>query len=109
MSGLNRAILAGRLIADPEVRYSQDETAVAHFTIGVSHGGKTDPIDCKATGGLAKICGEYLKKGKLVAVEGKLALREWSTADGRKLSKHEIEVDNLQMLDAKVFNRGQKE
>jgi len=106
--GLNRTILAGRLIADPEVRYTKEETAVCHFKIGVSHSGKTDPVSCVAWGKLAKICGEYLKKGRMVAVEGRLNVRNYTDKKGQKRSSTEIVIENMQMLDSKFYNATKK-
>jgi single-strand DNA-binding protein len=110
MGGLNRSILAGRLVADPEVRYTDKEAAITHFRLAINHGSKkkgtdtTDFIKCVAFGGLAKICGEYLKKGKLVAVEGRLNVRSYEGKDGQKKSATEVIVNDLHMLDYKVYD-----
>lgn len=110
MGGLNRTILAGRLVADPEVRYTSNELAVAHFRLAINRGSKkngtdtTDFIGCVAFGGLAKICGEYLKKGRLVAVEGRLQIRSFDGKDGNKRSVTEVIIDDMQMLDFKFYN-----
>lgn len=110
MGGLNRTILAGRLVADPEVRYTNTEKAVTNFRLAINRGSKkngnetTDFIKCVAFGGLAKICGEYLKKGRLVAVEGRLQIRGYEAKDGQKKSATEVIVDDMQMLDFKFFN-----
>ncbi len=115
MGGLNRSILAGRLVADPEVRYTGDETAVAHFRLAINRGSKkkgtetTDFINCVAFGPLAKICGEYLKKGKLVAVEGRLSIRSYEGKDGQKKTATEVIIDDMQMLDSKFFTATSKE
>ncbi len=107
MGGLNRTILAGRLTADPEVRYTSDEIAVTHFCLAINRGSKkkgtdtADFINCVAFGGLAKICGEYLKKGKLVAVEGRLQVRNYEGKGGQKRQATEVVLDELQMLGAK--------
>ena len=112
MSGLNRSIIAGRLVADPEVRYTRNETVVCHFALKVNG---RDKIECVAWGGLAKVCGEYLSKGKLVAVEGRISIRSWK-GKGDKASKGnticrsttEIIVDNMQMLDSKFYEANKK-
>jgi len=110
MGGLNRSILAGRLVADPEVRYTSDEMAVTHFRLAINRGSKkkgtdtTDFINCVAFGGLAKICGEYLKKGKLVAVEGRLNVRSYESKKGEKRSATEVIIDDMQMLDTKFYS-----
>ena len=115
MGGLNRSILAGRLVADPEVRYTSTEKAVTSFRLAINRGSKkngnetTDFISCVAFGGLAKICGEYLKKGRLVAVEGRLQIRSYETKDGQKRTATEVIVDEMQMLDFKFYNATSKE
>ncbi|MFH1389883.1 MAG: single-stranded DNA-binding protein [Candidatus Margulisiibacteriota bacterium] len=115
MRGLNRSILAGRLVADPEVRYTSNELAVTNFRLAINRGSKkkgTDAVDfinCVAFGSLAKICGEYLKKGKLVAVEGRLQIRSYEGKDGQKKSATEVVLDEMQMLDAKFYKESEKE
>ena len=108
--GLNRAILAGRLVADPEVRYTQNETAVTHFRLAINVYGSDNAefINCVAWGGLAKVCGEYLKKGKLVAVEGRLQFRSFKSKTGQKRSTTEVVIENLQMLDSKFHTAAAK-
>lgn len=108
--GLNRSILAGRLVADPEVRYTQNEVAVTHFRLAINRYGSenADFINCVAWGGLAKVCGEYLKKGRLVAVEGRLQIRSYKNKQGQKRSSTEVVVDNLQILDSKFYNAASK-
>jgi len=114
MGGLNRSILAGRLVADPEIRYTSSEKAVASFRLAINRGSKkngtetTDFINCVAFNNLAKICGEYLKKGKLVAVEGRLQIRSYEAKDGQKKSSTEVVVDDMQMLDYRFNNSAAK-
>lgn len=112
MRGLNRSILAGRLVADPEVRYTQNETAVTHFRLAINwqnkNGKGVDFINCVAWGSLAKICGEYLKKGRLVAVEGRLQIKNYKDKQGQNRTSTEVVVDNMQMLDSKFFNAANK-
>lgn len=110
MGGLNRSILAGRLVKDPEVRYTKNETAVTHFCLAINRNGNenADFINCVAWGGLAKVCGEYLKKGRMVAVEGRLQLRSYKAKDGKNKSVTEVVVDNMQMLDSKFAKAASK-
>jgi single-strand DNA-binding protein len=110
MGGLNRSILAGRLVADPELRYTKNETAVTHFRLAINRNGSepADFINCVAWGGLAKVCGEYLKKGRLVAVEGRLQIRSYKTKNGQNKTATEVIVDNMQMLDSKFYNAASK-
>jgi len=112
MGALNRVILTGRLVADPEIKYTAKEVAVGHFMLAVNRASKggTQPaefIRCTAWGGLAKICGQYLKKGRLVAVEGRLQIRSYES-NGQKKSSTEVVVDNMQMLDYKFFKAADK-
>lgn len=110
--GLNRTILAGRLTADPETRYTDKETAVTSFSLAINWKNKTsegvDYIKCVAWGNLAKICGEYLKKGRLVAVEGRLNIRNYTDKKGQKKSTTEVVVENMQMLDSKFYKAASK-
>lgn len=108
--GLNRTILCGRLVADPEVRYTQNEVAVTHFRLAINRNGSenADFIGCVAWGSLAKICGEYLKKGRLVAVEGRIQVRSYNNKSGQKKSVTEVLIENMQMLDSKFYNATSK-
>ena len=103
----------GRLAADPEVRYTTNEIPVARFALAIERSGKNgekevDFINIVAWRGLAKICGEYLKKGKPVAIEGKLTIRKYEK-NGEKRSFTEVVADNMQMLDTKFFKQSLKE
>ena len=113
MISLNRTILVGRLAADPELRYTTNEIPVARFALAVERLGmngekEVDFINIVAWRGLAKICGEYLKKGKPVAIEGKLMIRKYEK-DGEKRSIAEVVADNMQMLDTKFYKDSLKE
>ena len=104
---LNRTILVGRLAADPEVRYTANELPVARFALAVERPSKNgdkevDFINIVAWRGLAKVCGEYLKKGKPVAIEGKIQIRKYEK-DGEKRTVTEVIASNMQMLDTKFF------
>ncbi len=102
---VNKIILTGRLTDDPEVRYTASEKPVANFSVAVDRpkrkdGEKeTDFFKCIAWGPLAKVCGEYLKKGRLVAVEGRLQSRKYQDKQGLNRTATEIIASNLQMLD----------
>lgn len=106
MAGLNRMILTGHLTRDPEIRYTKNEVPVARFTVAVNGFKKKDKeaevnyFNCIAWRGLAGICGEYLKKGSSVAIEGKLRVRPYELK-GVKKTATEILVDNMLMLDKK--------
>jgi len=106
---LNRAILTGRLTADPDVRYTTNEIPVTRFSLAVNRPSRNgnqevDFINVVAWRGLAKICGEYLKKGRLVAVEGRIHIGKYDK-DGQKRTFAEIVANNMQMLDSKFHKK----
>lgn len=98
----NRVFLIGRLTKDPEVRYTPSGIAVARFTLAINRGRKTndeaDFIKISAWRKLAEICGEYLKKGRLIAIEGRLQIGSYQK-DGVMRSTAEVVADNMQMLE----------
>jgi len=112
MGALNKTILTGRLTADPEIRYTENEKPVAHFCLAVDKGKtktgekKADFFNCVAWDGLAKICGDYLTKGRLVAVEGRLQIRKFQDKNGQNRDWTEIIANSVQMLD---FGKKKKE
>lgn len=106
---INKVILIGRLGADPEIRYTPSGAEVATFRIATSEawtnksGEKEERTEWHrivAWRGLAKVCGEYLSKGKLVYIEGRLRTRSWEDRDGNKRTTTEIEATDMKMLGA---------
>ena len=106
---VNKAILIGRLGADPELKYTPSGAAVVNFNIATDEtwtdasGVKQERTEWHrivAWRKLAEICGEYLKKGSRVYIEGKLQTRSWEQ-DGVKRYTTEIVARNMQMLDTK--------
>jgi single-strand DNA-binding protein len=107
----NKVFLIGRLTKDPEVRYTPSGIAVAHFTLAINR-----PVKKNASGSngqteadflrvvawrrLAEICGEYLKKGRLVSIEGRLQLNSFMQEGVQRVSA-DIVADNMQMLERK--------
>lgn len=104
MSSLNKVILIGRVVAQPELRYTPQGTALAKFALAVDRpkskeGGKeTDFFDIVAWRRLAEICNEYLQKGKLICVTGSIQTRTYETQDGQKRKAFEIQADDMRML-----------
>ena len=111
MSGVNKVLLIGRLGRDPEVRYTQEGTAIANFSIATSEEWKDKKTGEKqertewhrivAFRRLGEICGEYLSKGRQVYVEGRLQTRDWQDKDGNKRYTTEIVASQMQMLGSK--------
>ena len=107
MSNLNKVLLIGRLGSDPELRYTADGVPVATFNVATSEtykdkGGakqeKTEWHRVVAWRKLGEIAGEYLKKGKLVYIEGKIQSRDYEGKDGIKRKTFEIIASEMKML-----------
>lgn len=115
MSSLNKAMIIGRLGQDPEVRYTQSNTAVATLSVATTERFKdrngeqqerTEWHRVVAWGRLAEICQEYLKKGSLVYFEGPIQTNEWEDKEGQKRYTTEIKALNMQMLDSRGSSGG---
>ena len=103
---LNKVILIGRLVADPQLRYTQSGIAVTNFTLAVDRpfvgqGGEreADFIDIVTWRKLAETCANHLTKGRLVAVEGRLQIRSYDDQNGIRRKAAEIVADNVRFLD----------
>lgn len=103
---LNRIILIGRLTADPELRYTASGTAVASFTLAVDRpranqngDRETDFITIIVWQKLGELCAQYLKKGRMAAIEGRLQLRSYDNKEGQRVRVAEVVADNVRFLD----------
>lgn len=102
---LNRVVLIGRLANDPELKYTPSGIAVSTFTIAVNRmpnaqgEREADFIPIVAWRQSAEFAANYLTKGRLVAVEGKLQIRSWVAQDGTRRKTAEVVADNLRSLD----------
>ena len=112
---MNKTMLIGRLGQDPEVRYTQSGKAVATLSIATNETWKgqdgqkqerTDWHRCVAWGKLAEIMGEYLQKGSLIFVEGRLQTRSYEDANGVKKYTTEVVVGSMEMLGGKGQGSG---
>lgn len=109
---LNTISLMGRLTKDPELRYTQSNTAVANFTMAVDRdfsgkdgGGKqTDFINCVAWRQTAEFVSKYFHKGNMTAVKGSLQIRNYEDRDGNKRQTAEVVVDNAYFAESKRDN-----
>jgi len=107
MAGVNKVTLIGRLGQDPDVKYMADGTAVATFSVATSQewkdktsGEKKEAVEWTkvvAWRKLAEICGEYLKKGRQVYIDGRMATRTWEK-DGQKHYITEVIAREVQFL-----------
>ena len=107
MASVNKVILIGNLGRDPEVRYLPSGDAVANFSIATTEKWKDKSGEMQEQtewhrisffGRQAEICGEYLRKGSSVYVEGRLQTRKWTDKEGNERTTTEIRGDRMQML-----------
>lgn len=108
MPSLNQVTLAGNLTRDAERKFVPNGTAVCNFGMALNRkykGGdgewkeEVTFVSIETWGKTAEACGQYLKKGSLVLVEGRLKLREWTSPDGQKRSMLDVVADKVQFLD----------
>lgn len=105
---LNKIFIMGRLTRDPELRRTQNGTAVTSFTLAVDRDFKnadgtkdTDFIDVVAWRNTAEFVSKYFGKGRMAVVEGRLQLRDWTDKDGNKRRNAEVLADNIYFGDSK--------
>jgi single-strand DNA-binding protein len=105
--GVNKVILIGNLGQDPELRTTPAGTSVATFTLATNESWtdregarqeRTEWHRIVAWGKLAEICGQYLRKGRQVYIEGRLTTRSWEDRQGNQRKTTEIVAQNMQML-----------
>lgn len=113
---MNKVILIGRLVADPNLRYTQSGHAVTKFTVAVdrqfsSRGGEkeTDFIDVVTWRKLAEVCSNHLNKGRLVAVEGRLEIRSYEDKEGVRRKAAQIVAVQVKFLDRAKESEGTSE
>ncbi len=111
---LNRVILIGRLVRDPEMRYTPSGIASVRMSIAVQRPfanqqgeRETDFIDLRAWRKLAETCAAHLKKGRLIAVEGRLEVRSFDGQDGQRRRIYEVVADDVRFLDRPGTSSGQ--
>ena len=101
---LNNVTLMGRLVRNPELRYTQNQTPVASFTLACERDTKdktTDFFDCTAWRHTAEFVNSYMTKGQMIVVTGRLQIRQWNDKDGNKRTAPEINVDNAYFAENK--------
>lgn len=105
---LNKIILMGRLVKDPELRRTQSGTAVTSFRIAVDRDFKSqdgskqaDFFDVVAWRSTAEFVSKYFTKGRMAVVEGRLQTRDWTDKSGNKRITAEVVADNVYFADSK--------
>lgn len=115
MASLNKVFLIGNLGADPEVRFTANNTAVANFRIATTEvwndksgerQERTEWHRIVVWGKQAEHCGEYLKKGRSVHCEGRIQTREWEDREGQKRYTTEIVADRVTFLGSRGDGEG---
>ncbi|MFD2761331.1 single-stranded DNA-binding protein [Lentibacillus juripiscarius] len=114
---LNRVVLVGRLTKDPDLRYTASGVAVANFTLAVNRpfsnqqGSRdADFINCVIWRRAAENLANYMKKGSMVGVDGRIQTRTFEGQDGKTVFVTEVVADSVQFLESKGSsqNRGQQ-
>jgi single-strand DNA-binding protein len=116
MASVNKVILVGRLGKDPEMRSTPNGSTVAKFSLATDerftdrNGEKqerTEWHNIVAWGKLAEICGQYLRKGKLIYIEGSIRTDSWDDKEtGQKRYRTDIVANRMQMLDRRGDENG---
>lgn len=110
MASYHKTVILGNLGRDPEMRYLPNGDAVANFSVAVTEKFKGKDGEAKesttwyrinAFGKLAEICGQYLKKGASVLIDGKMQMRKYQDKDGIERESWELRADSMQMLGGK--------
>jgi len=110
---MNKVILMGRLVADPETRYTPSNISVARFTLAVNRIGKpqegqpsADFFDIVAWRQTADFVGKYFKKGMQVLVEGYLRNNQWTDPQGQKRYRTEVHVEHAYFAEGRREGQG---
>lgn len=106
---INSCVLVGRIVNDPELRYTPTGMAVCSFRLAVDRGGRkdesgeklTDFLDIVCFGKQAEFVSQYLDKGSLIGVEGRIQSRTWQTQEGQKRYSVEIVANTVQALESR--------
>lgn len=105
---INRVVLVGRLTRDPELRHTQSGIAVTRFTLacerpfsGQSGKNETDFIDCVVWRKPAENAAQYLSKGSMAGVDGRLQVSSYDGQDGQKRYRAEVVADSVRFLDSR--------
>ncbi len=105
MSSVNKVILVGRVGKDPETRYTPDGTAIANLSLATSEKRKGEEVTewhrLVFFDKLAGVVTDYVKKGSLLYVEGKIQTRKWQDKEGQNRYSTEIVANSMQMLGGK--------
>lgn len=111
---MNKVVLIGRLTRDPELRYTQQGTPLARFTLAVNRRKQRDKqqeadfISCIAWGNLAENLSKYQTKGSQIAVSGRIQTGSYDNKEGNKVYTTEVVVEEVEFLGSKKDNSQQR-
>lgn len=111
---LNKIVLMGRLVRDPELRKTQSGVSVVSFTVAVDRDFKngdekvTDYIDCTAWRGTADFISKFFTRGRAIIVDGALNSRKWTDKEGNNRVSWEVQAQNVYFADSKRNDDGQQ-
>lgn len=110
---LNRTVLAGRLVRDPELRYTSNGVAVSNFTLACNRPFKNqdgeqeaDFIQCVAWKKQAENLANYQKKGNMIGIDGRIQTRTFEDKDGKTIYVTEVLAENIQFLEPRKSENG---
>ena len=110
---INRTVLVGRLTRDPELRVSQNNVSVTTFNLAVnrpftSKDGEqqADFINCVTFRKQAENVNQYVKKGSLIGIDGRIQTRNYENKEGQRVYVTEVVCDSVQFLEPKSQNQG---
>ena len=105
---MNRTVLVGRLVRDPELKHTSSGVAVANFTIAVNRPftnqqgeNESDFINCVVWRKAAENLATYQKKGNLIGVDGRIQTRSFENQEGKRIFVTEVVAENIQFLEPK--------
>lgn len=105
---LNRVVLVGRLTRDPELRYTPNGVAVANFTIAINRPFRNqqgeqeaDFINCVAWRKQAENLANYMRKGSMIGVDGRIQTRSYDNQEGKRVYVTEVLAENIQFLESR--------
>ena len=105
---MNSVILKGRLTKDPDVRYTQEQMAIARYTLAVNRSGKdagADFINCVCFGKQGEFAEHYLKKGQEILVQGRINVGSYQNKDGQKVYTTDVIVEAHEFCGTKQEDR----
>src|SRR5690625_1386019 len=113
---LNRVVLVGRLTKDPDLRYTASGVAVSNFTVAVNRpftnqqgDREADFINCVVWRRPAENLANYMRKGSMVGIDGRIQTRNFEGQDGRTIFVTEVVADSVQFLESKGSNQSRRQ